>query len=93
MNERMAGLSRNSVDFYGARYKPSQVVSTTGGASTASSRTNDRMYQEMKTQNKLLSKMLDVLVFDIEVLTPLYKLVILCLALSSNLLKLFFTPI
>lgn len=64
MNERMAGLSRNSVDFYGARYKPAQVVSTTGGVSTASSRTNDRMYEEMKTQNKLLTKMLDVLMSE-----------------------------
>ena len=39
-------------------------MSTTGGVSTASSRTNDRMYEEMKTQNKLLTKMLDVLMSE-----------------------------
>lgn len=60
MNEQMSTLSRNNVDFYGARYKPSQVVSS-NGISKSSSRTNDRMYEEMKKQNKLLTEMLNVL--------------------------------
>lgn len=60
MNEQMSTLTRNNVDFYGARYKPSQVVSS-NGISKTSSRTNDRMYEEMKKQNKLLTEMLNVL--------------------------------
>lgn len=63
MNEQMSSLSRNNVDFYGARYKPSQVVSSSG-ISTSSSRTNDRMYEEMKKQNKLLTEMLNVLMSE-----------------------------
>ena len=59
MNEQMSTLSRNNVDFYGARYKPSQV-----GISKTSSRTNDRMYEEMKKQNKLLTEMLNVLMSE-----------------------------
>lgn len=63
MNEQMSTLSRNNVDFYGARYKPSQVV-TSNGISKTSSRTNDRMYEEMKKQNKLLTEMLNVLMSE-----------------------------
>ena len=56
MNEQMSTLSRNNVDFYGET-EPSQVVSS-NGISKTSSRTNDRMYEEMKKQNKLLTELL-----------------------------------
>ncbi|CEP39722.1 phage tail tape measure protein [Paraclostridium sordellii] len=62
MNNTMASLRNNiqGIDFYGARYKSAQVVSA-GGISTASSRINDKMYEELKAQNELLTQMLNAL--------------------------------
>lgn len=62
MNNTMASLRANiqGIDFYGARYKPAQVVSA-GGITTASTRADDKMYEELKVQNKLLTQMLNVL--------------------------------
>ena len=62
MNNTIASLRNNiqGIDFYGARYKSEQVVSA-GGISTTSSRTNDKMYEELKAQNELLTQMLNVL--------------------------------
>lgn len=60
MNERMAVLRRDNIEFAGARYRATQI-SPAGGVTKATTRTNDRMYEEMKAQNILLTKMLEVL--------------------------------
>lgn len=63
MNERMAGLRRDNIEFAGARYRATQI-SPVDGVTKATTRTNDRMYEEIKAQNKLLTKMLDVLMSE-----------------------------
>lgn len=60
MNERMAVLKRDNIEFAGARYRATQI-SPVDGVTKATTRTNDRMYEEMKAQNILLTKMLEVL--------------------------------
>ena len=63
MNERMAGLRRDNIEFAGAKYRATQI-STIGETTKTTTRTNDKMYEEMKAQNKLLTKMLDVLMSE-----------------------------
>ena len=63
MNERMAVLKRDNIEFAGARYRATQI-SPVDGVTKATTRTNDRMYEEIKAQNKLLTKMLDVLMSE-----------------------------
>ena len=63
MNERMAALRRDNIEFAGARYRATQI-SPASGVAKATTSTNDRMYEEVKAQNKLLTKMLDVLMSE-----------------------------